>query len=263
MQEQQGLAYSLGAALTEVLADLRGLYGIFVRVLYWTVRGRRERGVVLQYCYEIGNKSVFFLSVTLGFIGMILVFQSGLQAQRVVPDLSMLGATFLEVLVRDLAASLGAMMLATRVGAGIAAELGSMVVTEQIDALRMSGVDPVAHLVVPRFLACMLMSTALLVWGGAVSAVSGAATAYFVFDVRPDVFFNPLLLDKGDLFIGLAKCLAYGAAIPIVAGHCGLSTFGGSEGVGSATTRAVVQCSLATIILNFVISSVGFVLFPA
>lgn len=260
--EPSGLLYELGTAVLDLARGGKDLYGVFVRTLYWTFAGRRERGAVIRQCYEIGNRSMFFLSVTMGFIGMILVFQSALQAQRVVPDLTMLGATFLEVLVRDLAASIGALMLATRVGAGIAAEIGSMVVTEQVDALRMSGVDPVDYLIVPRFLASMVMTPVLLVWAGAVSFFAGMATAYFVFEVQPAVFLNLSLLDWGDLSIGIAKCLAYGAAIPVVSGYCGLSTYGGSEGVGWATTRAVVNASLATIVLNFFISGAGFMLFP-
>ncbi len=257
-----GLAGSVGRGALELVGAGRALWGVLARTLHWTLRGRPEPGATLRYCYEIGNRSVFFLSVTMGFIGMILVFQSALQALRVVPDLTMLGATYLEILVRDLAASLGAMMLATRVGAGIAAEIGSMVVTEQVDALRMCGVDPVNYLIVPRFKASIIMTGVLIVWGGAVSFAAGAATAYFLFDVRLSTFANPVLLDRGDLIIGLAKCVAYGAAIPVVSGWCGLGTFGGSEGVGWATTRAVVNSSLAVIILNFFISGAGFLLFP-
>ncbi len=254
--------HDLGAAVMDLAHGGRALYGVFVRSLYWTLRGRREKGVIARYCYEIGNGSVFFLSVTIGFIGMILVFQAGLQTMRVVPDLTALGATFIEALVRDLAASIGGMMLATRVGAGIAAEIGSMVVTEQVDALRMSGVDPVDYLIVPRFIASMIMTPVLIIWAGTVSLLAGMATGYFVFDIQPRTFLNLSLLDWGDFTVGFAKCLAYGAAIPIVSGYCGLSTFGGSEGVGWATTRAVVNSSLATIILNFFISGAGFIIFP-
>jgi len=212
--------------------------------------------------YEIGNKSLVFLCITMGFIGMILVYQSGLQARRVVPDYTALGATYMELLVRDLAASIGALMLATRVGAGIAAEIGSMVVTEQVDALRMSAADPIDFLIVPRFLASVVMTLVLITIAALVAFCTGAATAYLAFDVRPDVFFNMRLIDVGDFTTGFAKCIAYGAAIPIVSGHCGLSTFGGSEGVGWATTRAVVNSSLAIIILNFFISGAAFLIFP-
>jgi phospholipid/cholesterol/gamma-HCH transport system permease protein len=251
----------LGAAGLDLVAGARGLYSVFVQTLYYVVRGRREKGAVARQMYAIGNQSVFFVSITLGFLGMIIVYQSGIQLRRVVPDFSLLGATYLELLVRDLAASLGALMLATRVGAGIAAELGSMVVTEQIDALRMCAADPIDFLVVPRLLASLIMTTVLIVWGGTVAFCTGAMTALFAFDVPIRMFCNMSLINGGILATGLAKCVAYGIAIPIVSGYCGLSTFGGSEGVGWATTRAVVNSSLAIIILNGVISVAGLMLF--
>lgn len=261
--EELGTVALLGAAAIDLLIGGRELYSVFVRTLYYTFRGRREKGAVLQQMYELGNKSLFFLSITMGFIGMIMVYQSGLQLKRVVPDYSMVGATYLELLVRDFAASLGGLMLATRVGAGIAAEIGSMVVTEQIDALRMSAADPIDFLIVPRFLASMVMTIALIVWAGLVAYVAGGITAHVAFEVPFQTFFDVHLVDVGDMTVGLAKCVAYGAAIPVVSGYCGLSTFGGSEGVGWATTRAVVNTSLAIIILNFFISGAGFLIFPS
>jgi phospholipid/cholesterol/gamma-HCH transport system permease protein len=191
-----------------------------------------------------------------------MVYQAGLQTKRVVPDFTMIGATYLELLTRDLAASIGALMLATRVGAGIAAEIGSMVVTEQVDALRMCAADPIDYLLVPRFVASMIMTPVLLVWAGAVAFAAGSFTAYMSFEVPVSTFANVSIVDHGDVITGLVKCLAYGAAIPVISGHAGLSTFGGSEGVGWATTRAVVSSSLAVIVLNLIISSVAFVVFP-
>jgi phospholipid/cholesterol/gamma-HCH transport system permease protein len=252
----------LGAAAIDLWIGGRELYSVFVRTLYYAFRGRREKGAFAHQMYEIGNRSLFFLSTTMGFIGMIMVYQAGLQAKRVVPDYTMLGATYLELLVRDFAASIGALMLATRVGAGIAAEIGSMVVTEQIDALRMCAADPIDFLIVPRFLASIVMTLCLIVWAGTIAFVAGALTANVAFDVPLQTFFNMTLVDVGDVSVGLAKCLAYGAAIPVVSGYCGLSTFGGSEGVGWATTRAVVNTSLTIIILNFFISGAGFLIFP-
>lgn len=252
----------LGAAAVDLLIGGRELYSVFVRTLYYTARGRRDKGVVTKQLYEIGNKSLFFLSATMGCIGMILVYQAGLQARRIVPDYQMLGATYLQLLVRDFAASIGALMLATRVGAGIAAEIGSMVVTEQVDALRMCAADPIDFLIVPRFIASLVMTLVLVVWAGTIAFCAGAATAYVAFDVPLETFFNMRMVTTGDLVVGFTKCIAYGAAIPVVSGYCGLSTFGGSEGVGWATTRAVVNSSLAIIILNFFISGAGFLIFP-
>ena len=178
-----------------------------------------------------------------------------------VPDLSLLGASFLELLVRDLGASICALMLATRVGAGIAAEIGSMVVTEQIDALRMCATDPVDYLVKPRFLACLLTFFALATVAGGVAFLTGMWTAQVFFELTPRTFANVSLVDGGDLIVGLAKCVAYGAAIPVISAHAGLDAYGGSEGVGAATTRAVVSSSVAVIMLNFTISGVGYLLF--
>ena len=153
-------------------------------------------------------------------------------------------------------------MLATRVGAGIAAEIGSMVVTEQVDALRMCAADPIDYLIVPRLLASLVMTTALVIWAAFVAFVAGMLTAYVAFDVPFETFFNMHLVDYGDLLTGLIKCVAYGTAIPIVSAASGLSTFGGSEGVGWATTRAVVNSSLAVIVLNFFISGTAYLVFP-
>jgi phospholipid/cholesterol/gamma-HCH transport system permease protein len=126
--------------------------------------------------------------------------------------------------VRDLAASIGAMMLATRVGAGIAAEIGSMVVTEQVDALRMSGVDPVDYLIVPRFIASLLM-TGVLIAGRALRELrSRAARRRTSSSTCSPHLPRRVAARPGDVIIGVAKCVAYGAAIPVVSGWCGLTT---------------------------------------
>lgn len=256
-----GLASSVGATALELYESASGLYTLFVRTVYYALRGRRERGALAKQAYEMGNRSVFFLTVSMGFFGMILVYQGGIQLRRIVPDFTQLGANFMQLLVRDLAASIGALMLATRIGAGIAAELGSMVVTEQVDALRMCAADPIEFLVAPRFLAGMIMTGALIVLGGTVAFSAGAITAHIAFEVPYQTFFDSHAVRVGDLATGLAKCVAYGAAIPLVSSHSGLSTFGGSEGVGWATTRAVVNSSLAILILNFFISGISLQIF--
>lgn len=251
----------LGAGGLDLLSKGRDVYGFFIRTLYYTFRGTRRPGAVLEQCYQIGNKSLVFLSVVMGFFGMIMVFQAGVQAGRIVPDLSQIGGTYIQLLVRDLAASIGALMLATRVGAGIAAELGSMVVTEQVDALRMCAADPIDYLVKPRFIASLIMTFFLVVIAGAVALGTGMVSALVFFNIPPDIFVNFSKVGVGDVVIGTSKCIAYGAAIPIMSGYSGLTAFGGSEGVGWATTRAVVNSSLAVIILNFLISGAGYMVF--
>lgn len=256
-EERTGVRGSVGGAAVVWAEATKALYVTLVRTMISSVRGRAEPGAVLRQMYEIGNRSLGFVCVVMAFIGMILVYQGGLQTQRVVPDLSGLGATFLELLVRDLAATICALMLATRVGAGIAAELGSMVVTEQVDALRLCAADPIDYLVRPRFIASLVMTFVLVVVSGSVACFSGTAAAYLFFDLNPRTFLNFGLVDSADAILGVIKCVVYGGAIPIISAHAGLTTFGGSEGVGSATTRAVVNSSLAVIALDFLVSGAG------
>lgn len=257
----RGPVARLGAQGLEFLRASRAVYGFSARTVYYTFRGTRQPGAVLAQCYEIGNRSLVFLCVVMGFLGMIMVYQAGVQAGRVIPDVSQVGGTFIQLLVKDLAASIAGLMLATRVGAGIAAELGSMVVTEQVDALRMCAADPIDYLVKPRFIASILMTFFLVVIAGAVALGTGVVSGQIFFDIPPETFLNFGVLSAGDVLIGSAKCFAYGAAIPIMSGYSGLTAFGGSEGVGWATTRAVVNSSLAVIILSFFISGAGYLIF--
>jgi phospholipid/cholesterol/gamma-HCH transport system permease protein len=136
-----------------------------------------------------------------------------------------------------------------------------MVVTEQVDALQMCATDPIDYLIRPRFVASILMTVVLVVVAGAVAVFTGMITADIFFGVNPDTFVDFREVDGGDITIGLTKAVAYGATIPVVSGYCGLSTRGGSQGVGTATTRAVVNSSLAIIVLNFIITSIGYILF--
>jgi phospholipid/cholesterol/gamma-HCH transport system permease protein len=250
----------IAAIGTRTLAGLdaaRDLYSVAARTIYGTVFGRRPRGEIARQMYAVGNRSLLFVMVTLGFIGMVMVYQSCLLTTQVIDGRNQVGAQWARLLVLDVGPSLTAMMLATRVGAGIAAEIGSMKVTEQIDALRMSGVTPIDYLVVPRFLACVIMTVVLTMFGIAVSWLAGGLTGYYSFDINPRIFFDLGMVKTPHVILGLSKAIAYGAAIPIIAGWCGLRARGSSEGVGAATTAAVIGSSFAVIVLEFVISFIG------
>lgn len=252
----------LSAPLVALAADLRGLLNLLRSTLRACFRGRVERRAFVEQAYAVGNGSVLFVTVTMAVVGMITVVQSGVQTQRVIPELSLLGANIIQILAREFAPTVCALMLATRVGAGIAAEIGSMVVTDQVDALRMSAADPVEYLVAPRFLACVVMTAALTFWSLFVALAAGTLAANMVFGLTYTTFVNFGLVGGGDFIVMTLKGFAYGAAIPIVSAQRGLTTFGGSEGVGWATTNAVVHSSLAIIMLDLVLSVLGYVVFP-
>src|SRR5262245_9448199 len=147
------------------VSTVAGLWRQTMRGIAGRGSGRGPQGEVVRQMYSIGNRSIVFIVVTLGFIGMVMTYQTCLQPARVTGDFSQVGSQLIRLIVSDFGPTLTAMMLATRVGAGIAAEIGSMKVTEQIDALRMSGVLPIDYLIVPRFTASLIMTLMLTVLG--------------------------------------------------------------------------------------------------
>ena len=189
---------------------MAGLYGCCAARSTTASRGKQEPGAIAQQMYEIGNGSVLFVTVTMSVVGMIMVFQAGLQTQKVRARLSLLGANFIQILVREFAPTVCALMLATRVGAGIAAEIGSMVVTEQVDALRMCAADPIEYLVVPRFIACIVMTMVLGVLGAGHGARRPARSRRTSRSTcRSSTFVNFSLVKVGDFVV----CLHQGSRL--------------------------------------------------
>ena len=251
----------LGGAVLQSTSAGVALWRVFVGSIAGLFRGGRPPGEIVHQMYVIGNKSVLFIAVTLGFIGMVMMYQTCLQINRITGDLTMVGPEFLKLLVHQFAPSLTALMLATRVGAGIAAEVGSMKVTEQIDALRMSGVRPIDYLIVPRFVASVVMTVVLTVLGAVITFGTAGMTAYFSYNVNPELFFVFDKVGWAHLAIGMTKALSYGMAIPVISGFCGLRATGSSEGVGWATTAAVIGSSFAIIVIDFAISAISLLAF--
>ena len=256
-----------GAAALGAIAAARELWLVYIGTWAGVVRRTSRRhvqgrphGEIVRQMYSIGNRSIVFIAVTLGFIGMVITYEACLQLSRVTGDYSQVGGQYLRLVVSDFAPTLTALMLATRVGAGIAAEIGSMKVTEQIDALRMSGVLPIDYLIVPRFLASLVMTLLLSVVGGVVMYTTGGLTATYSWGVNPSIFYDTSMVHGVHALLFLLKGVAYGAAIPVVAGFCGLRARGSSEGVGWATTAAVIGGSFAVIVLDFAISATALML---
>jgi phospholipid/cholesterol/gamma-HCH transport system permease protein len=229
------------------------------RTLASVMRSPPPRSRLVEQFHEIGNRSVVFIAVTLGFLGLILVYQGAYQAQKVLPDLTGVGSIFISAMIRVFGPTIVGLMIATRVGAGIAAEIGSMVVTDQIEAMKVTNTDPVDYLVAPRFIACVVMTQILWVIGCLVAVVFGAAMGMARFQIQLGTFLSLANTGWGDVGVGSLKCLAFGIAIPILSAESGFRAHGGSEGVGWATTRAVVNSSFAIIFLDFVISTLAYV----
>lgn len=247
-----------GAPFVFIGREIHGLVMTFWMTCYYVLfRPIRWREVVRQ-AYDMGNRSLFFVTIVMSFFGLIMVMQTAIQSQKILGDLTMIGALFLQLLFREFGPTITASMIAIRVGTGLAAEIGSMVVTEQVDALRMNDAEPLQYLIVPRMIACVVMSFVLTCVASLSSYIASLLGAWIVFDLNPYTYHNTGLLVMGDLTTFVLKTLAYGFVIPVIGCHAGLSAYGGSEGVGLATTRAVVNGTLGITLTDFILTAIGY-----
>jgi phospholipid/cholesterol/gamma-HCH transport system permease protein len=255
---ERGLSY-VGAQILAFFAEV-GRVALLVRdTLLQIPAGLTRVGLIVQQMYVIGVGSVWLVIIVSLFTGAVAAVQAAYQFASQVP-LRYLGSVILRSVIIELGPVLTALVVGGRVGASIAAELGTMKVTEQIDALESLGINPVRYLVVPRFLAAIIMlplitviANALAIFGGYVVAVSsiGISTHTYVMSLK-DFFYLK------DLFSGLIKSFAFGGIISIMGCHYGFATEGGAEGVGAATTRAVVSSCVLILISDYVLANVFF-----
>lgn len=208
---------------------------------------------------QVGVRSFPVVGVTAMFTGMVFTLQTydgfkRFQAEAYVPGV--LGIA----LLREMVPVLGCMMVAGRVGSAMAAELGTMRVTNQIDALEVMGTDPIHFLVVPRFLATMVMMPLLITMGDLVGIWGGWFLIEHVLGENMPGFFDQVFefLDGEDYWSGMVKASCFGSIIATVGCFQGLYTRGGAEGVGKATTHAVVNASLGILISDFFLTKVLF-----
>lgn len=221
--------------------------GCFSRPFYF-------RDTVEQFeAIGIGSLSVVLL--TGFFTGAVLALQSGMTLDQFGAR-SFVGRLVSASMIKELGPVLTGLMLAGRVGSGIAAEIGSMVVTDQINALRALGTDPVRKLVVPRLLAGFFMAPILTVIADTVGLIGGWLIAVLNLRVPSSVYWKSVTdaLYVQDVYMGLIKPFALGFVIVTIGCHVGLRTRGGTQGVGRATTNAVVAASVAVIAVDFFVT---------
>jgi phospholipid/cholesterol/gamma-HCH transport system permease protein len=223
-----------------------------VRALGWTLRRRPGPGTFVPVCYAVGVKSVPVVAVTGMFIGMVLAVQA-YGAYRPMGLQSWMGTMINMAVIRELGPVLAATMVAGRVGSAMAAELGTMRVTDQIDALACLGVDPIHHLVVPRLLACVLLTPLLTVMSNCLGIVGGALICLGVYGVESHHYWTHArdFIELWDLGVSMFKPAVFGAFIGLISCHRGFNSKGGSEGVGRAATEAFVFSFLAILVLDF------------
>ena len=212
---------------------------------------------------SLGVQSMGIASVTALFVGMVMAVQFAFGLQKF-GGMEYTGRIIGLSFSRELAPTLTAVIVGGRIGSGIAAEVGSMAVTEQIDAIRALGADPVKKLVVPRLLASIIVMPVLCAFALVLGFCGAMAICSNQFGIPPGFFLRTALgsVNFADYFSGMFKTPFFGAIIAILGCHFGLITRGGTEGVGQATTRTVVAISICILIADFFLTKVSIFIFP-
>jgi len=240
-----------GQLIDRALTDLGGLSAFAFQVLRGVPR-RHGHGTLVPIFYSIGVLSIPVVAVTGMFIGMVLAVQAYYQFQQW-GMATRLGSMINVSVVRELGPVLAATMLAGRVGSAMAAELATMRITEQIDALSCLGVNPIHYLAVPRFLACVLLIPLLCIFADFMGVLGGALVAVQVFHIDAHHYWGNAegAVTLFDLSTALIKSSCFGAAIAAVSCYRGFHSEAGAEGVGRAATRAFVASFIVILVLDF------------
>lgn len=211
--------------------------------------------LVAEQCYSLGVKSLSIAFITALSTGAVMSLQFGYGLERFGGKLYVPKVVGLSIL-RELGPVLTCLMIAGRAGSGIASEIGSMKVTQQIDAIRALGTDPIKRLVVPRVLALLIMTPLITAMADLVGIYGGMWISNIELNIHPDFYIHEGLLGlrTSDFTVGIAKTVFFSLIIGFTGCYFGLKTEGGTQGVGQATTRAVVTSCIGITIFDFVLT---------
>ena len=215
--------------------------------------------LIFAQMYYIGVKSIWLILITSVFTGGVSAWQAAYQFKNYVP-LRYLGGAVGKAVLIELAPVLTALVIAGRVGAGIAAELGSMKVTEQIDAMESMAVDPIRYLVMPRFVAGIVMLPILTILADFIAMIGAMIVAVHLVGMETETFMSGFkqLFKLSDFYSGLAKAGAFGAIISLMGCYHGFHAEGGAQGVGMSTTQAVVASAVLILVADYVMAMLLF-----
>lgn len=252
----------LGNFVIEYLRWIKGVFSLFSSILYWIVLGpfkgksARRQSVFHQMIF-VGIRSVLIVFFVDIFTGIVLAMQTAYQLEKMGAVIYVASLVAVS-LCRELSPVLTALVVAGRAGSAIAAELGTMKVSEQIEALDTMAINPVRFLAVPRFLALLVMLPCLTILGNLSGILGGFIVGTGSLNINPDLYMQTTFkyLELKDIYTGLIKSFAFAIIIAVIGCYEGLNTKGGAEGVGKATTRSVVVSFILIILMDCVITSI-------
>lgn len=227
------------------------------RTLCWSVRPPYRWLQLLRAMEFVGAESVFIVSLTGFFTGMVLALQM-VHALRQFSAESVVGSIVAISLMREMSPVFAALMVTARAGSAMAAELGNMRITEQIDALTTMAVSPVQYLLSPRMVAATLMLPLLCILYTSVGMIGAWIVSIYILSVDPGIFIANIekFVVPDDFWMGEIKATVFGFLVAAISCHQGFTASGGARGVGIATTRAVVQSAVTMLIANYIITSI-------
>ena len=247
----------IGEDTLATIQNLGELYTLTTRTIAAPFKRMPRWKIIIEQMYSIGNNSLPVVLLTGLFTGMVLAAQSYSQFRTLGIE-TLVGAIVCPSMAKELGPVLTGLMLAGRVGAAMAAELGTMKVTEQIDALESLATDPYGFLIFPRLLACLLLTPILVVFADFIGILGGFVLTVHVFGVPAFYYLlhSKEYLDAWGLISGALKGVVFGGIICLLSCHKGFTSREGAEGVGRATTEAVVISSIMILIANFFLTLV-------
>jgi len=253
----------IGRRVIRYFNEIGAISILFYRILSCTKYIIKDRKVILEQMVKIGINSLPLITVVSIFTGAVSSWQAAYQFKGVISSemtLDLLGAAVSAAILIELAPVLSGIVVAGRVGASIAAELGTMQVTEQIDALEALAIDPVRYLAFPRFTAGWTMLPVLVVYAGLVSHIGAYVVAYFLLSISTDRFFGSIQSHfiVYNIFSGLIKALVFGGGTALIGCSIGFRTSGGAEGVGRATIKAFVFSAAFILIADYFLAMMLF-----
>jgi phospholipid/cholesterol/gamma-HCH transport system permease protein len=235
------------------------LFQMMGRVFAWTPRPPYDWRELFRQMVKVGVNSTPVVLLTTLFTGMVLALQTFTVLRRFNAE-SFVGSLVALSMVRELSAVLSGLIVAGRAGSAMGAELGTMRVTEQIDALEVMATDPVHYLVVPRVWAATIMLPLLVALGNGIGIFGGYAVSVLLFKANPVSYVNRTFqfMQLNDLLSGLIKAAVFGFLLALIGCQQGFYTSGGAEGVGRSTTAAVVVASIAILVSDFFLTRLLF-----
>ena len=232
---------------------------LFLSALAWLVRPPLRLRLIAKQMEFVGVQSLSVVMITAAFAGMVLALQT-YYGFRMFGGESLVGATVALSLTRELGPVFTALMVTGRAGSAMAAELGTMKVTEQVDALYTMSVNPVQYLIVPRILAAVLMVPILTILADFIGVVGGYFVGVHLLGINSGIFMARIVefVDMDDITNGLIKSAFFGLILSLIGTFKGFYTTGGAEGVGKATTEAVVYASVSILISDYILTALMF-----